>query len=144
MGKKTKRYEANRKDARRKAKRKDRKQRASVGTSYCKHTVTEEDDSHRSRGQLDSNSGGCDLDSAVDEKERDADRKVLKAVKADCQRLREMLYYEQRLPKYIQVDCLECLRRRQVAHESLKTRMFSGTSFGSRYLLAALKNKQQQ
>ena len=64
------------------------------------------------------------------------------ALKAECDRIREMLYEEQRKPKHIYLKCARCVQRRQLkaelARQSLHARMFSGESFGSRQLLASL------
>lgn len=67
----------------------------------------------------------------------------------DCQRLRELLYVEQRLRKarVYYSECVPCQRKRQAvtgdAKQSLQGRMLSGETFGSRYLLAALAAKKR-
>ena len=63
-------------------------------------------------------------------------------MKSDYERLRKLLYMEQRRPRIFEKDCTQCLRRSAklaAAMNTLHTMMFSGKSFGSRYLLAALK-----
>lgn len=66
---------------------------------------------------------------------------------AECQRLRTLLYKEQRKPSVFHSECVQCQSRREArirdAKQSLQYRMFSGESVGSRYLLAALAAKKK-
>ena len=67
---------------------------------------------------------------------------------ADCQRLRTLLYEEQRKPHVFHSECVQCQRRREArirdAKQSLHYRMYSGELAGSKYLLAALAAKKKR
>ena len=60
----------------------------------------------------------------------------------ESQRLRILLYEEQREPHVSHSECIQCQSKREAkivdAKQSLQYRMYSGESVGSRYLLAAL------
>lgn len=69
------------------------------------------------------------------------DPEVQKIV-ADYERMRKLLRMEQQRPIIFEKNCLICERRKNrraaVANQTLRHQMFSGETFGSRYLLAAL------
>ena len=71
----------------------------------------------------------------------------LEELRAKYLRLRELLNMEQRRPRVFEKDCLRCLRRRNekvnAAKNKLRVLMFSGETFGSRYLLAAIAKNQR-
>ena len=75
-----------------------------------------------------------------------ASQRAIEPLKADYERLRKLLYMEQRRPRVFEKDCIKCLRRKNAklaaATNTLRTMMFSGKTFGSRYLLAALKRNK--
>lgn len=61
---------------------------------------------------------------------------------ADYERMRKLLRMEQQRPIIFEKNCLVCERRKNrraaIASQTLRHQMFSGKTFGSRYLLAAL------
>lgn len=142
MGKKSSRYQARRKDTRRREKRRSRKQEilpdleAEVTADQAKHdlgivTNTQED-----------SSAACDVRGKLKDTQEVKQNAEFNALIAECDRVREMLYEEQRKPRHIYQECARCMQRRQLkaelARQSLHARMFSGESFGSRQLLASL------
>lgn len=64
----------------------------------------------------------------------------------ECQQLRGRLYEEQQKPRVFHSECVQCQSKREAkimdAKQSLHYMMYSGESFGSRYLLAALAAKK--
>lgn len=67
-------------------------------------------------------------------------------IKSNYQRLRKLLYMEQGRSRIFE-ECYNCMRRRNneiaKATNTLHAMMFSGKTFGSRYLITALKRKQR-
>lgn len=66
----------------------------------------------------------------------------------EYKRIRQLLYMEQRRPRVFEKQCLRCLMQRnrkiEAINNTLQRAMFSGKTFGSRYLLAAIaKNRRQ-
>ena len=149
MGKKSKRYEAQRKDARRKAKRALTK-KATQPFSNIHGEVAADLGVHvlplfeaESQGELTTASGYPDKKEAKDMEVMIKQSREYITLLADHERVCGMLYEEQRKPRKIYMECGRCLEERQLkaalAEQSLKARMFSGESYGSRQFLAALK-----
>ena len=148
MGKKSKRYEAQKKDARRKAKRALTKK----ATQPFSNIHAEEAADQRahvlplfgagSQGEWTTASEHPDTKEAKDMEVMIKQSKENITLLADHNRVCGMLYEKQRKPHKIYMECGHCLEERQLkaalAEQSLKARMLSGESYGSRQLLAAL------
>lgn len=149
MGKKSKSYISRKKDARRRCKRHSRKQATLsepevttdrgepeltdkiVAASVAESVAATQGDSasaSSARGKVEGNQ---------------LQSKEFKVLKANYDRVRQMLYEEQRKPRNVYLECVTCVNRRsrkaELARQSLHARMFSGDSVGSRQLLAALR-----
>lgn len=148
MGKKSKRYEAQRKDARRKAKRALSKKATQPFSNIHAEEAADQGVydlplfGAGSQGELTTASGHPDKKEANDMELMMKQSKEYIILQADHDRVCGMLYEEQRKPRKIYMECRRCLEERQLkaalAEQSLKARMFSGESYGSRQLLAAL------
>lgn len=75
------------------------------------------------------------------EREETAPNRDLVSLRADYERLRNLLHVEQRKPRV----CIQCKRKKEdekaKARRKFKERMFAGDTIGSRCLLAALKKR---
>lgn len=146
MGKKSKSYIARKKDTRRRSKRHSRKQ-----ATFPEPEVTTDRGEHEWTDMIVTvTQGGSASASGArgkkDTQEVEGDKlqsKDLKVLKANYDRVCQMLYEEQRKPRNIYLECARCMQRRRIkaelARQSLRARMFSGESLGSRQLLAALR-----
>ena len=101
---------------------------------------------HYAKDSTDSVKGNTDRESSVLEEQSGSVCKDRECT--DCQRLRTLLYEEQRKPRVFHTECVQCQKRREAkimeAKQSLHYRMYSGESAGSRYFLAALATKKKR
>jgi len=149
MGKKSKRYISRKKDARRRRKRHSRKQATfsepelttDRGEPELTDKIVAASVVAATQGARDSTSASSARGKEVEDNQLQS--KDLRELKANYDRVRQMLYEEQRKPRNIYLECATCMQRRsrkaELARQSLRARMFSGDSVGSRQLLAALR-----
>ena len=135
MGKRSKQYALKRRESRRRAKRIARRkgevdsmneEDKMLNAQSSKHSFQEEN---------------------TPSKDPDQARQSLEELRANYKRVRELLNMEQRRPRVFEKECLRCLRHRNekvnAAKNKLRVLMFSGETFGSRYLLAAIAKHQR-
>lgn len=147
-GTKSKRYTSKKRANRRETKRRGRREE-SKGIELpqsSEHSVQEE---HGNKQESTQPPGEVRGEAVVDRSydgQLTSSQQATEKMKTDYQRLRELLYMEQRRPRIFEKECYRCMRRRNAelakATNSMREMMFSGKTFGSRYLIAALKKNK--
>ena len=155
-GKRSKEYNLKKRRIRRQAKRRSRREgrkdselpRASKDSLPVSQGYQQEEDTH-ALYEARTEDHNTDESEHNDEKPTSSRQTTsMEMLKADNERLRRLLDMEQRRPRILEKECYECVRRRNTGiaagRDSLHQMMFSGKTFGSRYLLAAINKNNQR